>query len=330
MTAGNGTVQWLHDRYADMRRIRRFEDITYTLFRRGTLDGTAHMAAGQEAVAVGARAALGADDYVFSTYRCHHHVIAAGAPMDRCFAELLQRRTGLCGGKGGSMHLTSVEHGVMGSYAIVGSQLPIACGAAWSAHIRGTGGVAVAFFGDGATNIGAFHEALNLAAVWRLPAVFVCENNLYAEFTAIATSINVEHPAYDRAPAYGMPAAIVDGNDVEAVHEAVATAVGRARDGDGPTLLEAKTYRRYGHSRIDPADYRPDEEEETWFARDPLTVTRRRLDELGVEASRVDETDERVGREVDEALETAMQAPEPEVGDAFADVYAEGGAGWRS
>ncbi len=321
-------AKWMRDKYAAMQRIRRFEDTVYTMFRRGTLQGTAHMAAGQEAVAVGARAALNADDYVFSTYRCHHHVIAAGVSVERCFAELLARDTGLCGGKGGSMHLTSVEHKVMGSYAIVGSQLPIACGAAWSCKVRGTGGVAVAFLGDGATNTGAFHEAMNLAAVWDLPAVFICENNLYSEFTPIRSMVTVEHPAVDRAPAYAMKAAIVDGNDVEAVHDTVAEAVAGARDQAGPTMIEAKTYRHYGHSRIDPSDYRPDEEEQAWHERDPLKLARAWLLELGVAQEDIDETDEQIADEIDGALEAARQAPEPGLDAAFTDVYADGGAQW--
>src|SRR6266542_4133566 len=203
--------------FEQMAVIRATEKAAYDLFMSGLVKGTTHLASGQEAVAVGASAALRPDDYVFATYRGHHHAMARGASPEACLAELMSRATGLCAGKGGSMHLTSAEHNMLGSYAIVGSHLPIACGAAWSAKLRGTDQVAVAFFGDGATNIGAFHEALNLAAVWRLPVLFVCENNLYMEYTPIKTVTAVSQPAAGRAPAYGLPAEVVDGNDVVAV-----------------------------------------------------------------------------------------------------------------
>src|SRR5207344_437424 len=191
--------------------------------------GTTHLAAGQEAVAVGASAALRPDDYVFATYRGHHHAMARGATPAECLAELMSKATGLCRAKGGSMHLTRADKGMLGSYAIVGSHLPIAAGAAWSAKLRGTEQVAVAFFGDGATNIGAFHEALNFAAVYQLPVIFVCENNLYMEYTAIGEVTAVRHPAADRAVAYGLEPIVVDGNDADAVYLAAQTAIGRAR-----------------------------------------------------------------------------------------------------
>ena len=200
--------------YEQMALIRRAEKAAYDLFMSGEVKGTTHLAAGQEAVAVGASAALREDDYVFATYRGHHHAMARGATPAECLAELMSKATGLCAAKGGSMHLTKADKGMLGSYAIVGSHLPIAAGAAWSAKLRGTDQVAVAFFGDGATNIGAFHEALNLAAVWKLPVLFVCENNLYMEYTPIAAVTSVPNPAADRAPANGLPAEIIDGNDV--------------------------------------------------------------------------------------------------------------------
>src|SRR5439155_9264131 len=217
-------------------------------------------AAGHEAVAVGAGAALRPDDYVFATYRGHHHAMARGATPEECLAELMSKDTGLCRGKGGSMHLTKADRGMLGSYAIVGAHLPMAVGAAWSARLRGSGQVAVAFFGDGATNIGAFHEALNLAAVWRLPVLFVCENNLYMEYTPIAAVTAVANPAADRAPAYGLEGIVVDGNDPDAVYAVAVEAIRRARAGEGPSLVEAKTYRQSGHSRADPGKYRPDDE----------------------------------------------------------------------
>jgi pyruvate dehydrogenase E1 component alpha subunit len=187
----------------------------------------------------------------------------------------MQRATGVCKAKGGSMHLTQADHGMLGSYAIVGAHLPMATGAAWSSRLRGSGQVAVAFFGDGATNIGAFHEALNLAAVWRLPVLFVCENNLYMEYTPIGSVTSVPNPAADRAAANGLPGVLVDGNDVVEVRDVVAAAAERARDGEGPTVVEARTYRHFGHSRTDPAKYRPADEVEQWLARDPLDVARR-------------------------------------------------------
>jgi pyruvate dehydrogenase E1 component alpha subunit len=221
--------------YEQMAIIRQTEKAVYDLFMSGLVKGTTHLAAGHEAVAVGASAALRPDDYVFATYRGHHHAIARGATPTECLAELMSRATGLCKAKGGSMHLTKADRGMLGSYAIVGSHLPIAAGAAWSAKLRGTDQVAVAFFGDGATNIGAFHEALNLAAVWKLQVLFVCENNLYMEYTPISAVTSVPNPAADRASAYGPPAMIIDGNDVIKVYEATKIAVdrpGRRADSD--------------------------------------------------------------------------------------------------
>ncbi len=217
------------------------------------------------------------DDYTFCTYRGHNHTLARGVPMAPILAELFGRGTGLLGGKGGSMHLTSVEHGVMGSYAIVGAHLPIALGAAWSAQYRGTSQVAVCFFGDGTTNIGAFHEALNMAAVWKAPVVFVCENNQYMEYTPIGAVTAVPRPAADRASAYGLEPIVVDGNDPDAVWVVATEAIRRARAGEGPSLIEALTYRHGGHSRADPGKYRPDDEVKAWLARDPLPRYRERL-----------------------------------------------------
>src|SRR6478752_5574211 len=246
--------------YRTMIECRQFEVRAQELFFEGLVRGTTHLGIGQEAVAAGVAAAMRADDYTFCTYRGHNHTLARGVPMAPIFAELFGRATGLLGGKGGSMHLTSVAHGVMGSYAIIGAHLTIANGAAWSAQYRGSGQVAVCFFGDGTTNIGAFHEALNYAAVFKLPIVFVCENNQYMEYTAIGDITAVRRPAADRAPAYGLEAIVVDGNDVEAVHRVALAAVDRARAGDGPSLIEAITYRHGGHSRADPGKYRPDDE----------------------------------------------------------------------
>ncbi|MET9575257.1 MULTISPECIES: thiamine pyrophosphate-dependent dehydrogenase E1 component subunit alpha [Streptomyces] len=320
----------LLDRYERMNVIRRTEKAAHDLFLQGLVKGTTHLAAGQEAIAVGASAALRPDDYVFATYRGHHHALARGATPEECLAELMSRATGLCGAKGGSMHLTKAATGMLGSYAIVGSHLPMAVGAAWSARLRGTEQLAVAFFGDGATNIGAFHESLNLAAVWRLPVLFVCENNLYMEYTPIADVTAVPRPAADRAPAHGIPGEVVDGNDVVAVEEAVGRLARRARAGDGPAVLEAETYRHFGHSRADPAAYRPAEEVERWLKHDPLDLARGRLAELGVGEETVAEADERARAVVERAVEAAKAAPPPDPREALTDVWADGGAAWRT
>ena len=316
--------------YEQMAVIRRTEKAAHDLFMSGVVKGTTHLAAGQEAVAVGASAALRPDDYVFATYRGHHHAMARGASPEECLAELMSKATGLCKAKGGSMHLTKAAVGMLGSYAIVGSHLPMAAGAAWSARLRESDQVAVAFFGDGATNIGAFHEALNLASVWRLPVLFICENNLYMEYTPISAVTAADNPAADRAPAYRMPGEVVDGNDVVLVRDAVQEAADRARRGDGPTLIEAQTYRHYGHSRADPAKYRPPEEVERWLKHDPLDIARARLEALGVGPQAVEEADARAARTVEEAVDAAKNAPEPDPEQAFTDVWADGGAAWRT
>jgi acetoin:2,6-dichlorophenolindophenol oxidoreductase subunit alpha len=316
--------------YEQMAVIRQTEKAAYDLFMSGLVKGTTHLAAGHEAVAVGTSAALRDDDYVFATYRGHHHAIARGATPAECLAELMSKATGLCKAKGGSMHLTKADRGMLGSYAIVGSHLPIAAGAAWSAKLRGTDQVAVAFFGDGATNIGAFHEALNLAAVWKLPVLFVCENNLYMEYTPISAVTSVANPAADRAVAYGLPAEIIDGNDVIKVHDTARVAVDRARAGDGPTVIEALTYRHYGHSRADPAKYRPADEVERWMQRDPLLVARERLTSLGVDAADIDALDAKVADMIKAAVQEAKDAPYPDPATALTDVWADGGATWRS
>lgn len=312
--------------YEQMAVIRRTEKAAHDLFLSGLVKGTTHLAAGQEAIAVGASAALRPDDYVFATYRGHHHALARGATPEECLAELMSRATGLCGAKGGSMHLTKAASGMLGSYAIVGAHLPMAAGAAWSARLRGTEQIAVAFFGDGATNIGAFHEALNLAAVWKLPVLFVCENNLYMEYTPIADVTAVPRPAADRAAAYGIEGEVVDGNDVVLVREAVARLADRARAGGGPGLLEAETYRHFGHSRADPAAYRPAEEVEHWLEHDPLDIARGRLEAFGYST---EEADARAAGAVAAAVEAARNAPPPDPGEALTDVWADGGAAWR-
>jgi pyruvate dehydrogenase E1 component alpha subunit len=244
--------------------------------------------------------------------------------------ELLGRASGVCGGKGGSMHLTDTAKGAMGSYAIVGAHLPIAAGAAWAAKERGTGQVVVCFFGDGATNIGAFHEALNLAAVWSLPVVFVCENNLYMEYTPIQSVTAVAHPAADRASAYGLEPLLIDGNDVDEVHAVASRTIDRARAGDGPSLVEALTYRQGGHSRADPGKYRPDDEVASWLARDPIPLYRQRLLDAGVDASTLDEIERSAAELVDRATDEAKDAPVPDATTLETQLWADGGSAWRN
>jgi pyruvate dehydrogenase E1 component alpha subunit len=233
-------------------------------------------------------------------------------------------------GKGGSMHLTSEEHGVMGSYAIIGAHLPIACGAAWRAQYRGDKDVSVCFFGDGTTNIGAFHEALNFAAVWKLPVVFVCENNLYMEYTPIKDVIPIPQPAADRASAYGLERILIDGNDADIVYRTAQKAFARARAGEGPSLIECLTYRHSGHSRADPAKYRPEGELDEWKKHDPVKLYRERLKQFGVKEEVIAEIDASVRKEVDDATEACKAAPSPPLEIITTDVYADGGWAWRN
>ena len=316
--------------YTLMLRLRRFERRAYDLFLQNLVKGTSHLSLGQEAIAAGFGAAMRPDDWTFATYRGHAHTLARGVEMTPVMAELLGRANGLLAGKGGSMHLTSVEHGMMGSYAIIGAHLTIANGAAWSAKLRGTDQVAVCFFGDGTTNIGAFHEALNLAATWRLPVVFVCENNLYMEYTPIGSVTAVPRPAADRAGAYGLEPIVVDGNDVTAVYEVAQRSLGHARAGDGPALIEAITYRHGGHSRADPAKYRPADEVRVWLERDPVETYRAHLLSTGVDESTLKEVEENVMREVDEATEAAKAGPAPDLDLIERDVWADGSSSWRN
>src|SRR5919201_529164 len=262
--------------------IRESEQRAFDLFLQNLVKGTSHLSLGQEAVAVGFAAAMRPGDLSFCTYRGHAHTLARGVPVEKVLGELMQRDNGLMRGKGGSMHLTSVDHGVMGSYAIIGAHLPIACGAAWRAQYRGDADVTVCFFGDGTTNIGAFHEALNFAVVWKLPVVFVCENNIYMEYTPIKDVTAVEHPAADRAASYGLDRIVIDGNDADEVLRTARNAFARARGGKGPSLVECMTYRHSGHSRADPAKYRPEGELDRWKERDPLKIYRERLKQFGI------------------------------------------------
>jgi TPP-dependent pyruvate/acetoin dehydrogenase alpha subunit len=317
-------------RYHMMFRLRRFEQRAHELFVEGLVGGTTHLATGQEAVAAGFAAAMRPDDYTLCTYRGHDHTLARGVPMEPVIAELMGRAGGLMGGKGGSMHLTSIEHGVLGSYAIVGAHMCVALGAAWSAQVRGSGQVTVCFFGDGTTNIGAFHEALNVAVVWGLPVVFVCENNQYMEYTPIRSVTAVERPAADRAAAYGLERIVIDGNDVDIVVETATVAIERARTGGGPSLIEADTYRHGGHSRADPATYRPPDEVTAWLARDPVTTYRARLLESGLDAATLDAVEAAVNDEVEAAVSWAVAQPLPNASALDTDVWGDGSSTWRN
>ena len=316
--------------YRTMVECRQLEVRAQELFFEGLVRGTTHLGTGQEAVAAGFAAAMRPDDYTFCTYRGHNHTLARGVPMAPILAELFGRANGLLGGKGGSMHLTSVEHGAMGSYAIVGAQLPIALGAAWSAQYRKSGQVAVCFFGDGTTNIGAFHEALNMAAVWKAPVVFVCENNQYMEYTPIGAVTAVARPAADRASAYGLEPIVVDGNDVEAVYAVAQTAFERARAGEGPSLIEALTYRHGGHSRADPAKYRPADEVKAWLERDPIPQHRARLVARGIAEADLDAIDASVREAVAAAEAEARAGLEPSVDVIPTELWSDGGSAWRN
>lgn len=267
--------------YRGMVDIREFEEQVQRSYLEGLVHGTTHLCNGHEAVSVGVAKALRPDDYVSYTYRGHGHCLARGMDAAAAFAELFGREDGVCGGIGGSMHLTDIDKGLIGAFGIVGGGLPVAVGAGLSAQLDNKEQVSVCFFGDGATNIGAFHEAMNIAQVWKLPVIFVCENNLYGEFTRINHTTPYEDLVI-RARGYAMEAVMVDGNDVEAVYEAAARAVNRARGGGGPTFIECKTYRHRGHSRTDPAKYRAPEEVEAWLKRDPLTLHRKALKDDGL------------------------------------------------
>jgi acetoin:2,6-dichlorophenolindophenol oxidoreductase subunit alpha len=304
-----------------MHEIRFFEDACHRLFAQGLVRGSTHLGQGQEAVAVGACSVLREGDTMSCTYRGHAAVLAMGAPLDRAFGEILGKAEGLCGGKGGSMHLTDVSKGAIGSFAIVGAHLPIAVGSAFAARYRGSDAVSVCFFGDGSTNIGAFHESLNLASVWRLPVIFICENNLYGEYSPIATTTPLAR-LVDRADSYAMAKAQVDGNSLRLVRETVDEAVSRARDGEGPTLIEALTYRHKGHSRSDPGAYRRPGELEAWLERDPIVQFEHELLEHGAGRSELDELRDAAERAVQEALSTARAWPEPDPSTLGEDVFA--------
>jgi acetoin:2,6-dichlorophenolindophenol oxidoreductase subunit alpha len=276
-TAVDDRTAWLRT----MLEIRLFEDKVQELFMQGRIQGTTHLCQGQEAVSVGAVGALEERDYLTITYRGHGHALARGMPMEAAFGELMGLTSGCCSGVGGSMHLTDFSRTLIGAFAIIGPSFSVAVGAAMSAKLRGSDAVAMAFCGDGATNIGTFHEALNMASVWKAPAVFVIENNLYGEYSPLRDTTPLDDLA-DRAKAHAMPGVVVDGQDVTLVREAASAAIDRARAGGGPTLIEAKTYRFRGHSRTDPAKYRVEGELEQWKLRDPIDLLGAQLTAEGV------------------------------------------------
>jgi pyruvate dehydrogenase E1 component alpha subunit len=307
--------------YQLMVTIRRFEDRLYQLFLQGLVPGTLHQYQGQEAVAVGVCTALEPDDVIFSTHRPVGHGIAKGMTLKSIAAEIMGKAGGCAGGKGGQMHLTDVSVGMMTSNAIVGANIPIATGAALGFKLRGEERVSVSFFGDGAANIGAFHEGINLAAVKNAPVIFVCENNQYAASTHISLAMKIENIA-ERAASYGIPGQIVDGMDAIAVREITQQAVERARKGDGPTLIEAKTYRYMGHSRGDPGQYRSEDEISNWRSLDPISKFRTYLFDQGINGQMLASVEESVDDAISEALDYALAAPDPHPSELYSHVYA--------
>jgi len=306
-----------------MQLIRRFEERVNELYMQGLIPSTLHLYIGQEAVAVGVCANLSDSDYLLSTHRPHGHAIAKGVDIKSIMAELFGKATGCCQGKGGSMHVGNFKIGMFPAIAIVGGNVPIAAGAALAQKMQKNKGVTVCFFGDGAANEGAWHEALNAAAIYDLPVVFICENNLYAASTPFDLTFKVENVA-DRAAAYGMPGVIVDGNDVLAVHETSAQAIARARSGQGPTLVECKTYRQCGHSRSDPRGYRSKEEEAEWLQKDPIPrLERYLLEKQAATSAEIEAIKERVEREIDAAIDFAKDSPLPDPAEVYTDVYKE-------
>lgn len=307
-----------------MTTIRLAEEEIQNLFMANLVRGTTHLAIGQEACSAGVTAALAAGDTVTCTYRGHGHALALGMSLRALMAEMMGKASGACKGMGGSMHMTDKSIGLLGANAIVGAQLPIAVGAALTAQINRSSNIAVTFFGDGTANIGVFHESLNMASVWKLPVLFICENNLYGEFSPVRETTPLDDIA-DRAAAYGMPGEIVDGQDVEAVYNATRSAAERARSGGGPTLLELKTYRYRGHSRADTAPYRKPGELEEWMQRDPIDILLGRMIAAGeIDQAEYDEMRGAVEQSVFEAIEWATAEPFPDLQAADDYVYFAG------
>lgn len=309
------------ERLARMYEIRYFEDRVRELFAEGLVIGTTHTVQGQEAVSIGIAMAARPTDMVAATYRSHGIALSLGMTPLSAMAEILGRSAGSVGGVGGSMHLCDVSVGLLPTMAIVGAGIPIAAGAGLTAQVRGTDDAAIAIFGDGATNIGAFHEGINLAAIWNLPVVFICENNLYGEYSRIDTTTSVEDIA-TRAGSFGVPGIIVDGQDVDAVHAAVEDALAHARGGNGPILLEMKTYRFAGHSRADTGPYRPDGELDEWLKRDPIEVYAAKVIEAGdLTPADVEALSQAAKDSIEKTVEQALASPVPPVEAMFRNIY---------
>lgn len=313
--------------YETMFKMRRFEEETFEFYKKGMMAGLAHLYMGEEAVATGVCAALNEQDYIGSTHRGHGHLVARGADIDRMMAEILGKKTGYSNGKGGSMHIMAMDKGILGANGIVGGEIPIATGAAYTIKYKGTDQVAVSFMGDSATNEGTFHESINMAAAWNLPCVYVIENNLYGISVDIRDVTNTPDLAV-RAKAYDIPGVVVDGMDVTAVYEAAVKAVERARKGEGPTIIECKTYRWQGHHVGDPALYRQrrsETEKEDWMARCPVATLRKEM----IAASKAEEAEiaaleEKIEAEIQEAVKFAADSPYPDAEEAYTDVFQQG------
>lgn len=305
--------------YEGMYRIRRFEEEVFEFYKRGIMPGMAHLYIGEEAVAVGACAAIRPDDFIGSTHRGHGHLVARGADLNRMMAEILGKKTGYCHGKGGSMHIMDMSLGILGANGIVGGGIPIATGAGYSCKYRGTDQVVLCFFGDGASNEGTFHESINMAAAWDLPVVYIIENNHYG-ITVDINRVTKEHDLSKRAVGYGIDGYTIDGNDVELVYETVSKAVEKARKGGGPSIVECKTYRQHGHNGGDPGTYRPTEELQYWKSRDPLTLLRNK----GIlSEEELKEIEDRVEAAIQEACRFAVDSPYPDESDLMKDIFCE-------
>lgn len=307
------------DMYKTMWRIRRFEQEVFEFYKNGQMAGLAHLYIGEEAVAAGACAAIGKDDYIGSNHRGHGHLVARGADMGRMMAEILGKVDGYSKGKGGSMHIMAMDLGILGANGIVGGEIPIATGAGYSAKYRGTDQVTLCFFGDGASNEGTFHESINMAAAWDLPVIYIIENNLYG-ITVDTRRVTKEHDLAKRAVGYGIPGYTIDGNDVELVYKTVLDAVEYARSGKGPTIIECKTYRHHGHNGSDPCVYRTDEEVESWKKRDPLLV----LEQKGyLTDEEIAEIKAEVEVEIKAACRFAEESPYPEPSELMDDIFVD-------
>ena len=312
--------------YTTMYKMRRFEEEVFEFYKMGIMPGLAHLYLGEEAIATGVCAALKEDDYIGSTHRGHGHLVARGAQMNKMMAEILGKEGGYCKGKGGSMHIMAMDKGILGANGIVGGEIPIATGAAYRAKYLGTDQIVVSFFGDSATNEGTFHESINMAAAWNLPIVYIIENNLYGISVDIRDVTNTENLA-DRAVGYGIPGIVVDGMDVIAVYQAAEEAIRRARSGNGPTIIECKTYRWQGHHVGDPATYRARkdvDEKVNWMAKCPVVCFKEKV----IEAKKATEKDfkkieESVEKEVQRAVEFAKESPYPDPKEAYTDIFSD-------